>query len=405
MDTRKLTRAQLQQAIEKNKNVLTEHFDLDYAKALNKHAIGWLTKYYFRAQFIGFDELPERNNPDFPLIFASNHSGMAFPWDGIIFLSGLFDKWDYLHNAPRPLTAPMLSQSTLMNPFLIRNLWKRVGSIDATTLNFETLMQYSDYNLMIYPEGVPGIGKGFNNKYKLQRLSTSMVRMSLKYKTDIILISSVNGEYINPGHYSNNWVNRIIQKIGIPFLPLGWLTLILLLQPWLFYYGLPAKLTFVMGSRIKPHEWTNKPFEEMERKDLEELRDKIHGIMQTDLDKAVRDYGKNPYQWKEHFKTLFTNWKKMPFLLPWAWPLLFSEFQRKYTKYGNGNFEMKLGFWSFFRILFRNPFIFAYFIPILGWIPVLLKGYKNAQFNKKNKGAKIDKKERHASENLHEQNT
>ncbi len=39
---------------------------------------------------------------------------------------------------------------------------------------------------MLYPEGVPGIGKGFNRKYQLQRLATSMVRLGLQHGTDIM---------------------------------------------------------------------------------------------------------------------------------------------------------------------------------------------------------------------------
>jgi hypothetical protein len=111
-----------------------------------------------------------------------------------------------------------------MNPFTIPNLWKRVGGIDATFLNFETMMYYKDHNILVYPEGVPGIGKGFDKKYQLQEFKTSFLRMSVKYKTDIIGISTINGEYINPWAYSSKFINRMMNKIGIPFLPLGFIT-------------------------------------------------------------------------------------------------------------------------------------------------------------------------------------
>jgi hypothetical protein len=77
--------------IEANKKIFYEYFNLEYAKSVAKFVLTPIEKYYFRAEFVGFDTdtYPHRNDPQRPLIFASNHSGMAFPWDGIIFAAGL----------------------------------------------------------------------------------------------------------------------------------------------------------------------------------------------------------------------------------------------------------------------------------------------------------------------------
>ncbi|MBK8442096.1 MAG: hypothetical protein IPL35_01190 [Sphingobacteriales bacterium] len=208
--------------LESNRRIYDEYFDIEFAVQLSKHVLEILEQYYFRTRLINFELPIERNNPDRPLVFAGNHSGMAFPWDGIIFASLYLKMNNYqLKNATRPLSAPLLSRSTLMNPFLIPDLWKRVGCIDATFPNFETMMYYPNSNLFIYPEGVPGIGKGYNRRYRLQRLSSSFIYMSIKYKTDIVPVYTVNGEYINPQSYSIPWLNRLTEKIGIPFIPIG----------------------------------------------------------------------------------------------------------------------------------------------------------------------------------------
>ncbi|MDW7690262.1 hypothetical protein R9C00_24140 [Flammeovirgaceae bacterium SG7u.111] len=376
VNLRTLTEEQLQEYIKANVGIYDEYFDKDFLKELYKHVMDLILRVYFRPEFIGFDTFPKRNRVDCPLIFASNHSGMAFPWDGIVMAAAFFHIAGYGENACRPLTSPMLSQTALMNPFLTKNLWKRVGSIDATTLNFETMMQQTDYNLLIYPEGVPGIGKGFDKKYQLQRFSTSSLRMSLKYKTDIIPVATVNGEYINPLHYSNAFINKLINKIGIPFLPLGYLTIILLLQPWLFYFAMPAKLIYVRGKRIKPYKMLQKPFEEVTREDLEMLRDKVQSIMQAQLDTAVKEYGQKHYKLRELVKKAWVNLQYFPYYLPFGWPLLFSDFMRQYKKNGAGKVKMKLGFLSVFRIFLQNPFLLTYFIPVVGWIPMLIKGYR-----------------------------
>jgi len=229
-----------------NEKVYDELFDVEYAKALTRNILYFINEIYFRPIFIGFDEMPDRRDTKQPIIFVSNHSGMAFPWDAVIFKSALFEKENYQkYKVVRALIAPVLSEKLLMNPFMVDNLLKKVGGVDATYRNFETMMSYPDSHLLIYPEGILGIGKGFNNKYQLQRLATSFVRMSLKYKADVQPFSTINGEYINPYTYSFDAINKQSAKLGIPFIPVGVLTIFLLFQPWLFYYAWPAKLTFV----------------------------------------------------------------------------------------------------------------------------------------------------------------
>ena len=291
--TQGLSDDELAAIIKDNRKLIRGYLDLPFIRSLVENVLELLDEVYFRSEFIGFDDLPERPNPNRPIIYASNHSGMAFPWDAIIFSSMFYKRNGYdMSKTGRPLTAPMLSKTTLMNPFLLPDFWKRAGGVDATSINFETLMNMPETDILIYPEGIAGIGKGFNRRYQLQRFSTSILRMSLKYRSDIIPFATINGEYINPYVYSFDIINRHIKKLGIPFLPIGPLTLVLIFQPWLFYFAFPAKLTFVMGERIRPYEILDKPFEEITQKDLDELRDQIHVKMQQQFDIAVEQYGK-----------------------------------------------------------------------------------------------------------------
>ena len=108
-----------------NQKIYDEYFDPDFPSKLVDYILGPIADTYFRPRFIGFDDLPERNNPEHPLIYTSNHSGMAFPWDAIIFASCFFRRNNCeFSKSVRVLTAPMLSYSKLMNPFLVPNFWK-----------------------------------------------------------------------------------------------------------------------------------------------------------------------------------------------------------------------------------------------------------------------------------------
>jgi len=374
VDTRNLSEDEIQKLVDKNKNIYTDFFDINYLKSLIENICVFFDKFYFRSRFIGFENIPERNNPDRPLIYASNHSGMAFPWDAMMFGAGLLQINNFdQKKSIRGLTAPMLSQTKLMHPYLIEDLWKRAGGVDATSLNFETMMQYKDSNLLIYPEGVPGIGKGFDKKYQLQRFSTSFIRMSIKYKTDVIPVSTVNAEYINPFSYNSNFITRMVNKIGMPFLPLGLSLLLVPLQPWAFYMAFPAKLTYVRGKTIKPYEMINKPFDELNREDFVLIAERVKEQMQNDLNKAVENYGKRPYNFGELIKVLLKNLSKLPYIFPSGWALLFLEHERLFKK-GDGNpIKMKFGFFSWIGWLFKTPFSFSFYLPFLGWIPLIIR--------------------------------
>ncbi|MEN0050860.1 MAG: hypothetical protein AAF806_27580 [Bacteroidota bacterium] len=353
-----------------------DELDIDFAQNMVENVLSLLNEIYFRIEYVGFDEPIVRNNPNAPVILVSNHSGRAIPWDAVCFMSGLLKKFEYdADRVCRTLIVPILSSIGVMIPFFVPNFWKKCGGVDARFANFEAMMQHPKANIMLYPEGVPGIGKGFNHKYELQKLSTSFVRMSLKYNTDVVPFYTVNAEYVNPFMYNVPWVNKIVKAItGIPFLPLGLLTIILLLQPWFYYFAFPAKMIFVKGDRIRRDELTNKNYEEMEQKEIEAIRDQIHTQMQQELDEAVHEHGQRPYEWKEFFRTAWQQRKYFPFYLPWCWVFLFSEFQLQWKKHGK--VEIDYSWKTLLSLFWRRPIVLTYFIPVIGWLPILLWSYQ-----------------------------
>ncbi len=99
--------------------------------------------------------------------------------------------------------------------------------------------------------------------------------------------------------------------------------------------------------------------------------------MQVEMDAAVKAHGQHPYQWKQMWQRIRENRRYFPFFLPFAWPAMFTEFERLYVKEGRRDFTMDLtspGAWL--RMIWRNPFTLTFFIPVLGWIPIAIRGYK-----------------------------
>jgi len=371
--------------IEANRYKLSYHEDSEYTRHITESVFAMINRTWFRPEYYGFDDRDERSNPDAPLIYIGNHSGMAFPWDAMVFGSGMFERngWSHVGKSVRPLVAPMLTASQLMNPFMLEKFWERVGGLDATFLNFETMMRYSDSNVLIYPEGLDGIGKGFDKKYQLQRFATSFVRMALKYKTDIIPVLAINGEYVNPYMYKFTWISRITRRVGIPYLPIGPIIPLLVIMPWMFYYSMPAKLIFVKGTRIRYQDLTDTPYENLTAEEAESLGTRVREMMQVDMDKAVQEHGQKPFQMREFWQKAWENRRDFPFYAPFGWVLIFAEFERlfKQQRRAEKNGERKpirlyTGPGSTLLMMLRNPFSFLYFIPVIGLLAMFVRGMK-----------------------------
>jgi hypothetical protein len=137
---------------------------------------------------------------------------------------------------------------------------------------------------------------------------------------------------------------------------------------------------FVKGRRFKPYEMTDKNFEEMTEDEIFEIRDKIQALCQEDLDNAVKTFGKKPYHLKSLVKVIF---RKFPYNTPLGWPFLFHEFERQWHRKKKTGEEIKVysGWGAIFLFIIRNPITIAYFLPIIGWLILIIYGnikWKNA---------------------------
>lgn len=304
-------------------------FDLGFIRHLAEQAFTVLNHDYFRARMVHLDRVPPRTQGR-PRIFFSNHSGMAFPWDAIVFNTLYWEKRGFAEkDLPRPLIAPMLLQSRMMSPYMIENLWERGGCLEASMENFETLM-HEDHDVVMYPEGVPGIGKGFNRRYQIQKFSTSFLRMAMQFDAELVPVHTINAEYLHPFSYKNDPLNRLVQKIGIPFLPVSPLTALVPVFPWMFYFSLPANIHYVFGRPIRPSDLTGKSFESLKRADYIRMRDDLHSEFQKDIHRNVEEYGQDPYNFEEFRDKLMSDLQKALFILPTGWPILITGLQKLY---------------------------------------------------------------------------
>lgn len=362
--------------IEENLKVYTRNYSKPYMEAFCKHVLNHIRKVWYRAEFIGFDDLPKRNNPDSPLIYATNHSGMAFPWDAIVFISEIVDRKYPDPNGIRALISPMLTKYPYMCPFLIDGLWWKAGCINASLLNFETGMKINQSNILIFPEGIDGIGKGFDKRYEFQSFKTSFLRMSIRYKSDVIPFYVVNGEFNNPLAYNIKPLTKFVRKFGMPFFPLGPVIFMAIFQPWIFYVSLPSKLTFIMGNPIKVYDMVEqKPYGDFSQKELKSTAEEIRQIMQNELSSYKEKYGKKFYDVRGLLKSMWKNRRYFFRYFPMFWPLVMTYFDVNYDE-KMGEESLKFSFKKCLKTIIKRPIVLAMYLPVLGWLFIWLKSIR-----------------------------
>ena len=363
-----------EEQIENNREEYKRHFSLPYMEAFCRHVLNHISDVWYRPRFVGFDNLPPRNNPAAPLIFATNHSGMAFPWDAIIFISQIAAREMPMHDGIRALISPMLTKYPYMCPFLIDDLWFKAGCINATLLNFETAMSLNESNVLIFPEGIDGIGKGFDKRYQLQPFKTSFLRMSIRYKTDIIPFMTVNGEYNNPLAYNWKPLTKLVSKFGMPFFPLGVLACLAAFQPWIFYISLPSRLTFVIGEPIHVYEMVDKPYEQLTQQELKVLGEKIRQQWQQQLLDARKTYGKKYYDIRSLLKAMWRHKRYFLRYFPPFWPFVMTYFDVNYDA-NIGDESLRITLRKCLKTIIKRPWVLAMYMPILGWVIIALRSW------------------------------
>ncbi|MCB0839587.1 MAG: hypothetical protein KDD99_23110, partial [Bacteroidetes bacterium] len=144
-----------------------------------------------------------------------------------------------------------------------------------------------------------------------------------------------------------------------------------------------------MGNRYSPSKMVNKPWEEVTQEDIKKVRDEIQSDMQVELDRGVEEYGKKPFHVKEVIRNHVKYWRSLPYWTPLGWPALFSEYDRRYYRERALPTRITRGLFRFWYIVWKNPIVIAYFLPIIGWIPLLFRGLWGRRKVKPWEGSKV----------------
>lgn len=183
---------------------------------------------WFRVEAFGRKNIPSEG----PVVIAANHSG-AIPMDAAMVLCDLNRFLD-----PPRLVRPLADHFVRGLP-LAGALFARFGVVGGSRRNADEVLRRGGA-VLVFPEGVPGIGKNFNERYQLKPFRRGHAELALRNGAPIVPTAVVGAEeqYIQ--------VAKLPGIMGTPHVPitpffplLGPVGLVPLPVKYRIYYGEP----------------------------------------------------------------------------------------------------------------------------------------------------------------------
>jgi len=161
---------------------------------------------YFRTDVYDVDRVPLGR-----VMLVANHSGQI-PIDAAIIGCSLF----FDANPPR-ITRAMVDKWTATLPF-VSTFFSRMGQVVGLPENARRLLDMGEL-LLVFPEGMRGVSKPFEERYQLQEFGRGFMRLALETKTPIVPVAVVGAEeqYLSFGRIS--WAARAFGLPVVPFVP------------------------------------------------------------------------------------------------------------------------------------------------------------------------------------------
>ncbi|HEY0830489.1 MAG TPA: lysophospholipid acyltransferase family protein [Candidatus Dormibacteraeota bacterium] len=179
---------------------------------------------YWRVETTGIENVPASGRA----LLVSNHAGVL-PWDGTMIKTAVFAEHPHPRHV-RALVASLFMGMPMLSWFL-RRTGQTVGHPDDTRRLLER-----DELVLVFPEGVRGTGKSFQDRYRLRRFGRGgFVATAIRSGAPIIPVSVVGSEEIYPMVAD---LAPLARFLGLPYFPITptW--------PWLGPLGmipLPSK--------------------------------------------------------------------------------------------------------------------------------------------------------------------
>jgi 1-acyl-sn-glycerol-3-phosphate acyltransferase len=171
-----------------------------------KPVVEFLYRSYFRTSVEGIDNVPAEGR----CIVVANHSG-AVPLDGLMLRAALRIE----HRQKRDLR--WLAEDFVYYLPFAGVFMNRVGAVRACPENAERLLEKESL-VGVFPEGVHGIKKLFQERYRLQRFGRGgYIRLCLRMRAPIVPCAIIGAEESSPLLYR---LEGLTELLGLPYFPI-----------------------------------------------------------------------------------------------------------------------------------------------------------------------------------------
>jgi 1-acyl-sn-glycerol-3-phosphate acyltransferase len=166
----------------------------------------FLYEKYWRIETYGIANIPRTG----PALLVANHSG-SLPYDATM-LKMAVSKEHPTHRDVRFMVEDFLFHF----PFL-GSMMNRFGGVRASQENAERLL-LNDLPVLVFPEGVKGLGKLYRDKYHLARFGRGgFVRLCLRTRAPLLPVAFIGPEEIHPMLLRETTLANLM---GVPYIPI-----------------------------------------------------------------------------------------------------------------------------------------------------------------------------------------
>lgn len=224
---------------------------------------------YWRVDVQGIENIPHRGR----CLLVANHSGVL-PYDGSMLTVACLNEHP-AHRAVRFLAEDFIYHFPFLGTFM-----NRLGAVRACPENATMLLKRGNL-VLVFPEGVKGLGKLYAERYQLKRFGRGgFVKIAIKTKTPVVPVSIIGAEEIHP----IIWKSSMLAKaMGIPYLP------VTPTFPWLGPAGLiplPTKWRIQFGRPIPFKQY--QPAQAEDGLLVQNLTEKVRDKIQKMLDEGIK---------------------------------------------------------------------------------------------------------------------